>query len=134
VHIEEAFTAYLLAYPGLTALIGRRFMFDYLPQDTVLPAVVWQCVSDVKEHTHQGQIANESPTYQFTVYAATRAAARAVAEQIKLALCDYVGDMGGASVEWVKQINELPTTETNTDGTIKVHAIDLEFEFNYIKE
>ena len=135
--LEEAITSHLLSRPGLTALIDRRFYFDELPAEWTLktgPAVVCLQVSDIKLHTHDGQLALESPLYQFTAYASTKLAVKAVATQIKAALCDYKGDMGGLYAQYVRLMNELTGLETSADGAIKVHTTDLEFEFNYEKE
>jgi len=134
VEIEEALTTYLLAQSDLTALIGRRFFYDELPQGTTLPAVVCQCVDDIKSHTHDGQSKLESPNYQYTAYASTRSGARAIANKIKAALCDYVGVMSGIKVQYITLLNELPNTEATSDGSITVHTVDLEFEINFIKE
>ena len=131
--IEDALTAFILAQTGLTALIGRRYFYDVLPMGTALPAVVCKCVSDVKIHTHQGQASSEEPSYDLTAYASTRSGARAVAEQIKAALCDYVGTMSGLAIEYCTLLNELPDTLTNADGTIKIHTVTLEFEIDYKK-
>lgn len=134
--IDEALTAYLLARPGLTALIGRRLYPEETPQSIDLAtqtAVTYIFVSDVKIHTHDGQEALESPSIQFTAYAPTRSAARAVSIQLKTALCDYVGTMSGLEVQYIKLINELPSMWKNTDGTVKVHIVDLEFEVFFLR-
>lgn len=132
--IEEAFTAYLLAYPGLAALISSRLYPDRRPQTSALPSVTYIDVSDVKLHTLAGQSKQESPMKQFTVYAATKPSARAVANQIKLALVDYSGTMGGLVIQKIELQNELSSTEQNTDGTGYENIIDLEFEIVYEKE
>lgn len=131
--LEEALTARLLAHPGLTALIGNRFDWDEMPPGNT-PYVVVQCISDVKLHTHDGQAKTEQPSYQFTAYAATRAGARAVAEQIKAALSDYTGTMSGLTIQYITLINELPDTQLIADGTVKVHTVALEFEIIYNRE
>ena len=134
--IDEALTAYLLARPGLTALIGQRLYPEETPPFVDLKtqtAVTYIFVSDVKLHTHDGQEALERPTIQFTAYAPTRPAARAVALQLKSALCDYVGTLSGLVVQYIKLINELPSMWKNTEGTVKVHIVDLEFEVFFVR-
>ena len=131
--MEEAFTSYLLEFQGLSALISRRFFFEELPQGTILPAVVVIKISDVKSHSLTGQDKLESPIYQFTTYAFTKAQARAVANQIKLALCDYQDTMNGVVVQKIELQNEMSSLEKSPDGTIRVYTEDLEFEINFIK-
>jgi hypothetical protein len=132
--IEEALTTYLLSQSGLTALIDRRFFYDERPENSTLPALLCINISDVKDHTLTAQQKLESPMLQFTSYGATRASARAVANQVKTALADYVGTMSGIEVQYIKLVNELPSTEQNEDGTIKVRTVDQEYEINFVKE
>ena len=132
-HIEEALVAHLLAQTGLTALISRRFFYEELPQDTILPSVTCIKISDIKDHTLTGQSELERPTYQLTTWASTKAGARAVAEQIKSILSDYQGTMGGITVQKIELQTEMSSLEKSPDGTTKVYFEDLEYQINYIK-
>ena len=132
--IEEALTAYLLDFPGLTALIGGDKLYpDELPQGIKLPAVIYSKVSDVKDHTLTGQDCLESPMLQFAVFAGSKAAARAVANQLKAALCDFQGTLSGIEIQYIKLENELSSLERSSDGTIKINTEILEFEINFVK-
>jgi Protein of unknown function (DUF3168). len=131
--LEVALTTYILSKTGLTSLIGDRFYYDSLPQGKNYPAVVCMCIDDIPIHTHNGISNYTRPNYQFTVYASTRAGAKAVSKQIKLALSDYAGSMSGLNIQYISLINELPNTEISTDGTIKKHTVDLEFEIIYTR-
>jgi hypothetical protein len=132
--IEQALMTYLLAQSGLTALVSTRIHYDELPQDSALPAVCIIHVSDVKAHTLTGQSKLEQPSYQFTVYASSKATARAVANQIKTALADYHGTMSGLQVQSIQMQNEMSGMFKLPDGTVKINTIDLEFEVSFVKE
>ena len=132
--IDEALYAYLMSQSGLTALIDRRLYPDERPQESDLPAVSYMYISDVKEHTLTAQQKLESPMIQFTSYASSRAKARTVSNQVKASLADYVGTLSGLEVQYIKLVNELPSTERNADGTVKVHTVDQEYEINFVKE
>lgn len=132
--IDEALIAYLLAQAGLTALIDRRLYLDERPQNSTLPAVSCMYISDVKEHTLTAQEKLESPMIQFTAYAPTRAEARTVSNQVKAALADYTGTLSGLEVQYIKLVNEFPSTERNADGTVLVRTVDQEYEINFVKE
>lgn len=132
--IEEAVVAYLKAYTGLTALTSTRIFPDERPQDSSLPAITYMLVSDVKQHILTGKLAQEQPVYQFSIYAATRASAKAVAAQLKAALSDYHGTLSGVVIEKIQLNNELCSTYKSTDGSIKTTIADLEFEITYVKE
>lgn len=134
--IEAAFTAYLLARTGLTAIVGNRIYPDETPQGVDLArqtAVVYsQSGADEKIHTHAGQNALEQPAYQFTAYAPTRPQVKAISAQLKAALCDYSGTMGGLEVQYIRLDTELYDTEHPGDG-ITVSVCVLEFTINYVR-
>ncbi len=123
-----------MSQSGLTALIDRRLYPDERPQESDLPAVSYMYISDVKDHTLTAQEKLEHPMIQFTSYASSRAKARAVSNQVKASLADYVGTLNGLEVQYIKLVNELPSTERNADGTVKVHTVDQEYEINFVKE
>lgn len=132
--IEEAFTSYLLSYTALTALISNRIYPEELPLGTQLPAVVWIKISDVKEHTLEGQYKQEQPIFQFTTYGTTKAAVRAVTNQLKAALCDYRGTLSGIFIQKIELQNEMSNLEKSSDGTLKIYTEDLEFQITFNKE
>ena len=130
-NIEEAVVKYLLDYPGLKTLISNKIYPEEIPQGTKLPAVFWIKVSDIPEHFLSGQSDVESPIYQFTAQAETKAGAKNVAEQIKKALCDYQGVMYGVTVQKIELQNEISSMEKSSDGTLKVYYEELEFEITF---
>lgn len=129
--IEEALTIYLLARPGLAALIGTKLYPDSANQNDAMPYVVYIDVNDVKIHTLDGQLDLEQPTKQYTVYAATKAAAANVAAQLKLALNDYYGTLSGVNIQKIELQNEFSTLEQSGDGTVRVYTHDLEYDITY---
>jgi hypothetical protein len=132
--IEEAFTTYLLAQSELTALIGTRLEPEEIPQFDALPAVVYIKISDVKNHTLAGQSELESPVFQFTVFASSRAGARAVTNQLKTAFVDYSGTLSGIVIQKIELQSESTGLEKSSDGTVKVYTEDLEFQIFLEKE
>jgi hypothetical protein len=130
--IETALVTYLKAHTGLKALIGAKLYPEEIPQGTVLPAVSYIKISDVKDHTLTGQLENERPIFQFTAFSLTKAQARLVANQLKLAMKDYVGTLSGIEIQKIELQNELTNLDTTADGTVKVYSEDLEFEVNYV--
>ena len=132
--IEEALRTYLQTKSGLTALVSTRIYPDDLSDGAELPAVVYFKVSDVKDHILTGQSKLESPVFQFSAYATTKAGARAITNQLKAALSDYYGTLSGLVVQHIKLLNEMSTLQTTGDGAARVYVEDLEFEVNFEKE
>jgi len=94
--IEEALYAYLTNYAELTALVGDRIYPVILPQNTTLPAVTFQRISGIREYSQSGPSGLAHPRFQFSCWAEKYEEAKAVAEQIRLALEGYKGMMGGS--------------------------------------
>ncbi len=94
--IEEALYSYLSTYAGLAALVGTRIYPLVLPQNPTLPAITYQKVS------RAGERAMSSPSprvtrsrFQFSCWGTTYGSVKDVAAQLKAALQDYQGLMGG---------------------------------------
>ena len=131
--LEAALTSYLLDFLGLATLIGDKLYPDELPQGIKLPAVIYSKISDVKEHTLIGQNHLERPMLQFSAFAGSKTAVRAIANQLKSALCDFQGDLSGIKIQYIRLENELSSLERSSDGAIKIYTEILEFEINYLK-
>jgi len=104
--IEEALFAHLKAHAGLSALIGTRIYPLVLPQNPTLPAITYQKISRV------GERAMSSPTprvararFQISCWGTSYASVKDVAEQVKAALQDYSGLMGGSGGVQVLDVN-----------------------------
>lgn len=85
--IEEVIVTKLTAHVGLSALIGARLYPLTLPQRPTLPAVTYQRISTKTEPTRDEPHASlERPRFQFDIWGASYASARAVAQQLRVAL------------------------------------------------
>lgn len=131
--IEEALRTRLMANTALTALVSARIKPDFIPPGTALPCVVYLKVSDVKDHTHDGQSELEHPVIQFSSYASTKSVARSVSNQIKASLIDFTGTLSGIQVQLIRLLNEMSSAETSGDGTQKIFVEDLEFEVFFVR-
>lgn len=85
--LEEVIESTLTANAGLAALIGARLYPVLLPQRPTLPAVTYQRISTLTIPTRDEHHASlERPRFQFGVWAASYASARAVAQVLRVAL------------------------------------------------
>ncbi len=94
--LSEALYSYLSGYAGLTALVENRI---YPPsgasQKAKAPYVVYQKISDPQLHSSGSDNGPFLPRYQFSCYGRNYDEACDVAAQIRAALRDYTGLMGG---------------------------------------
>jgi hypothetical protein len=132
--IEEVLMTKLLSETGLTALVGNRIQWDKAGQGWLYPYVVGIDISNVPEHTHQGQTDNPRPIKQFSIYADSRSSAKAVSIQIKSALSDFQGLASGTYIDHILLQNDLVSTYVREDGTVECIIHDLEYEIAYKEE
>ncbi len=128
--IYAALMTCLKAHAGLTALVVNRIHFDEAPQGTVMPYVVILDVSNVLEEDHQGPIDVEQPNKQFSAYAATRAEAKSVARQVRLALAAW----STPGLQHARRLSERIVPVFDEDGMIHARFAALEYEITHEKE
>lgn len=102
--IDQALYKYLSTYAGLIALTSTRIYPLAAPQGAALPLVVYQRIDDPPTHAMGSDAAIYQPRYQITAWGSTYAGAQAVAAQVKTALRDYTGVMGGAGGVTVQRV------------------------------
>lgn len=97
--VEVGLMVYLEADAPLAALVGTRLYPNVLPQrNLTLPAIVWQRIATTRVNSLSGPSGLATPRFQFTCWAATYAAAQAVAEALRTALDGYTGAAGAYTV------------------------------------
>ncbi len=132
--IDEVLKTHILKQTDFTALIGRRFYFDELPKDTKYPAVVCIEISDVANHSHDGESDHAQPVKQFSVYADTKKQAENVARKLKSILSDYCGDMEGLFIQYITKLNEISGKwNVSSDGLLQKHTVDIEYQIDYTR-
>lgn len=126
--LEEALYAYLSSHAGLSALVGSRIYPATMPQNVTLPAVTYFRVAGGVERTSGPTVAYRDGRFQVSAWAELYATAKAVATQIRDALQNYQGTMGGA--EGVRVLDANVVSETDIyepeTGTYQV-AVDVVF-------
>lgn len=125
-HIEEAIYSYLSTYAGLTALTSTRIYPGALPQKCTLPAIVYSRISTPRVHTMGNDPGLASPKFQFDIWAETLLSALGVKAQLKKALQDYSGTMGGAGGVTVQAIL-LDDERQDYEPETKLHNIQMDF-------
>ncbi len=102
--IYEAMFDRATTFAGLFALIGLNWFPETAPQSAVVPFVIVNEISNVREHTMVSTNSDQRTTFQMSVFAPTNVIARAVIKQLDLAFSDFTGIMGGAGGVTVERI------------------------------
>jgi len=84
--IEQTLFTRLSTFAGLTALVATRIYPLIMPQGVTHPAVTYQRISSTRESCMVDDDGIVRARFQVTTWAATFASARAVIDQVRLAL------------------------------------------------
>lgn len=130
---EESLFKYLSTYAGLTALVSKKIFPNAIPQKTALPAIVYTKVSgEMMMSATEGNYGLCRPVYQISVHSSTYTNLKSIVTQVKNALLNYSGTMGGTGgidIQGCFLVSEFDDY-TSGDGT-EVHSANLDFEFYY---
>lgn len=133
----EAIYSYLVKNESVKSKVGDKIYPILLPQDCVLPAIVYAPVVANYSSAHQGDTGYVKQTIQITCHANTFKDARKLSRLIKKLLQDYRGNMSGLFIEAV-----FIKTDFDIDGNSSLKfdmdeymsSIEFEIHFNENKE
>lgn len=129
--IGEALYSYLSSHSGLSSLVSTRIYPLALPQGTVLPAITYQRVTSERYHALQQDSSLTNHTFQFSIFGTKYSDVESVSEQLRSALQNYSGTMGGVAginVQAVLIGNEIDGYDDKTKEHYKY--IDYEIYFD----
>jgi hypothetical protein len=130
VNIEESLYKHLSTYAGLTALVSTRIYPIIAPQSGTLPAVTLQSISTDRVHAFQQDTGFAGKMIQVSSWGDTYSSVKSVSNQVRFALQDYsgvMGGLGGAAVNAVLIENEMD----DYDSLTKTYVVHQEYEIWY---
>lgn len=83
---HAAISAKMLAFPGLTALVGQRIYADVMPDSPTYPSVTYQKTGGSSDMGALTNPTGAKALMQVSVWSKSRAEATAVVKQVKLAI------------------------------------------------
>lgn len=129
--IFDAIYAHIKTVSGLNSLIGGstnpRAYYGRLPQTPTLPAVSYFEVDNTRLYRHRGPSGDAAPLIQFDCWATTQDSARAVSEQVRLAMNSFSGSIGGVTVDHATCVGSRDVPDEVSEG----HHIAMDFEIKH---
>lgn len=124
---EQVFTR-ATTHAGLKALIVKRCYPRRLPENVVLPAIVYTVVTRNPEeyNDHDGNHDRERSTVQFTVHASTSDGAETLANQVVAA---FNGWSNGSAVGWCWNVSRFESQELSINTFSQI----LDFRIDHLK-
>jgi hypothetical protein len=127
--IETAIYSILTGNADVAALVFTQVYPNILPQNTALPAIVYQQVSGVRDYTSDGADGLVNSRYQLNCFANTYAKAKELFEAVRKAVSGYVGWVNGREIKGIFVENEedipnlIPEAEQITMYGKKLDAV-----------
>lgn len=115
--LEEAIYARLMAVAALTALVGTRIYPERAPSGATRPYLSYFQVSRVGEVTLGGSGGLTTRRYQLDIWDDSYLGAKALAEQVRLALDSFHGTVAGVPFN-ATLVNELDIPERGLETTV----------------
>lgn len=120
--LGTAIRGFLVADAGVLALTGQRIYPDVLPQGYSVSsggALTYTIIDTIHDHLLNGLSGIARSRIEFAAFAATRAAANAIAEAVRASgLAGTMGLVGGVRIESVMLDSGIQTLdEQPTDGS-----------------
>lgn len=131
--ICEALYKYLSTYKPLTDKVDYRIYSMILPQNCVLPSIIYSLVNAKYDSALQGDTGFVKETIQIVCHDKTYKGARDLSRIVKTRLQDLYGNMSGLNIEavFIKSDYELSgNTSLKYDTEEYMSSLEFEFHFN----
>lgn len=135
--LEVGIHAHLKNNPGVAALVGTRIYPIKMPQDSPLPAVVYQRVSKVRGHAFDGESGDVESRYHISTFAATLAQAMQVSSAVRSSLKPFFkapGTLNGVHIGGVFLENEFPIFEPEEVQTLSQYHVLGDYVFLHAED
>src|SRR5574344_1243907 len=131
--LNESLYSYLTSASALTALVSTRIYPDKVSEKSTYtyPYITYELVSEDEVETFTQQDTGLiNSTYQFDVWAKSRASAKDVAKQLRKAFKNLKGQVGGTGGVTLSAVNKIShTTDVEEkDGIVIAYRDMQEFE------
>lgn len=124
--IEQALHDQLAATTAVTDIVSTRIYPEMLPENPTLPAITYQRTSGARTQVMSAASGLAAPHFQVDAWAATYAAVKALATQVRKALDGYTGTLGGTGgvAADIMLLNDIDLLDPETGW----HRVVMDFE------
>ena len=130
--IEDFIYGKLAATAGVTALVGSspsRIFPEVASQDVALPYIVYRRIAGPRWHSLAGATGVAQPVYQIDCYHSAKDSAKALADQVRIALNGFRGTVGSEVVKGSTMLDDRDIYETTTDP--RLHRVSMDFRLTH---
>ena len=120
----------LTAASGLSALVGTRIYLDTRPEADPLPGVVYEIISDKQDNARIGEQEMVTARIQVTSFGQIAEDAVNVREQVRLAIHNKSGTIGGYTLLTSIESGAGPDSY---DQLVNIYAKPMDFMLHYLR-
>lgn len=130
--IEGAIYYLLAADATVSGLVGTRIYPNLVPQAASLPAITYQQISGVREHTADGADGIVESRFQINCWASTYTGAKSLSDAVRKELDGYKGTVGSRNILFcfLADEDDMPQIAPETD-VLQRYGKRLDFIFMY---
>ncbi len=114
--IGQALISLMKSDTALVALVKENIFRRKLPQNTVLPAVVFSLVVDPGIHAMGSDPAIKTPLFQFSCYALNETSMESTVSALTTLLQDFSGTVLGVVISRIFIENKFDTYDDNVES------------------
>lgn len=123
---EESLVTFIKSIPAITNLINNKFFPLVIPEDTELPAGIYQLISSSPKFGLCGNYGLVSKVYQLSAWGNSYSEVKNIVYAYKTALNNYSGTFGAMQLQGCFVVGEAEDNDNNEF----MASVDLEFYFN----
>ena len=130
--LGEALYTKLSGTAGVSALVSTRIYPVVVPQNGSLPCITYQQISEPWAHAMGTDPGIRSPRYQISAWSTSYSQVKSVAKQVRTALQDFTGTMGGAGGIAVQRVffeGETDMSDVDPESQAVTHHVAQDFIF-----
>jgi len=121
--IDESLVTILQASSAVTALAGQRIYPLRALQTAVKPFVLYQRISSVRQHSHDGPSGLARPRFQVRCVAGSYGQSRQLADAVRNTLDGYSGTVGSVRIDGIIFQNEIDTDDVALDAEASTYSV-----------
>jgi len=126
--VEKAIYYRLANASSVTSLTSTRIYNLQLPQETAMPAIVFQRITTSRDLiAHGGALGLAEAIVQVSIYAETVTSVRALSEAVRVLLHVYKGTLNSVEIILSRLVNEVDLF----DSELEIYHVAMDFQVKF---
>lgn len=129
--IDTGIVSHLKADAAVSALIGDRVYHQLLPQNAIMPALIYSRISDQRSMLCESPDGFVGARYSIDCYARDSSTAKGLSDAVRLSLNGLRGSLAGESIDFIQLESQQDLSDV--DGDTATRRVLLDFVIWYLE-